>query len=188
MTGFAENSQGPRRDLPDRMLWRRSLTTDAAEDEVARFLDLAGYAEDRLDPDERERVAALLALDIDAASDVAAARLLAGMAANAAGEPVIARACALVGLAGEGRRVVAFRPATRARRIASLHGAARWGSLAAALALASWLGFAMGSDASVALRGPDQASPDQAGDDNFLTEILDPSTGFLRELTDGQRT
>jgi hypothetical protein len=30
--------------------------------------------------------------------------------------------------------------------------------------------------------------PDQASDDGFLRDMLDPSTGFLRDLTPGART
>src|SRR6266446_8382277 len=68
----------PRAASPDSALWRRSLAIDVAEDEDERFLDLAGYAEDRLDPDERDRIAERLAKDPIAAADVAAARVLAG--------------------------------------------------------------------------------------------------------------
>ncbi|HEV2301909.1 MAG TPA: hypothetical protein VGR91_10110, partial [Stellaceae bacterium] len=56
----------------DRALWRRSLATEAPPDEAEHFLDLAAFADDRLDDDERERVAALLTPE--AAADVAAAR------------------------------------------------------------------------------------------------------------------
>src|ERR1700732_4296178 len=83
---------------PDGALWRRSLAIDVAEDEAEHFLDLAGYAEDRLDPDERDRIAERLARDSMAAADVAAARAFArsGLPGEAAPADVVARACALV--------------------------------------------------------------------------------------------
>ena len=59
----------------DRALWRRSCLTDAPEDEASRFLDLAAFADGLLEPDERDRIAALLAGDPVATDDVAAARL-----------------------------------------------------------------------------------------------------------------
>jgi len=49
--------------------------------------------------------------------------------------------------------------------------------------VASWLGFAMGSDASLALSNPRQ--PSDAG---FLPELFDPASSFLRDLGEGLRT
>ncbi len=60
---------------------------------------------------------------------------------------------------------------------------AQWGSLAAAIAFTSWLGFAMGSGVSQTLTQPSQSN--QISDENFLPELLDPSTGFLRDLGSG---
>src|ERR1700741_1380181 len=60
----------------DRRLWHRCRTMDAAEDEAARFLDLAAYADGLLDIEERERVAALLSADPEATADVRAAQAL----------------------------------------------------------------------------------------------------------------
>ena len=58
-------TDGDRKELADwssdRDLWRRSCLTDAPEDEAARLLDLAAFADGLLEPDERDRVAALLA-------------------------------------------------------------------------------------------------------------------------------
>jgi anti-sigma factor RsiW len=164
--------------LPDRTLWQRCRMADAPEDEAARFLDLAAFAEGRLETDERDRVAALLALDPAVAADVAAARALAGGVDETSGglDLVIARACAILpdkpGVPG---RVVPFRPREH-RHI--LHGLTQWGSLAAAIAIASWLGFAMGSGASLALS---QTGP------SIDAELLDPGTGFLRDLGEGLR-
>ena len=70
-------SEGPEHgpNPADRRLWQRCRTIDADEDEAARFLDLAAYADGLLDIEERERVAALLAVDPQAAADVRAAQL-----------------------------------------------------------------------------------------------------------------
>src|SRR5438128_1727016 len=60
----------------DAALWRRSRTADmtAEEVEAERYLDLAGFADGRLDPDDSEQVAERLAGDPVAAGDVAAPR------------------------------------------------------------------------------------------------------------------
>src|SRR5712672_2440614 len=60
-------SEGPN-PAEDRRLWQRCRTMDAEEDETARFLDLASYADGLLDIEERERVAALLIVDPQAAA------------------------------------------------------------------------------------------------------------------------
>jgi len=166
----------------DRALWRRSCLTDAPEDAASRFLDLAAFADELLEADEHERVAALLARDPVAKNDVAAARRI----DSGAGQPpaklerIIARACAA--FPGEtNARVVAFARPSGRRRI--LHGLAQWGSLAAAIAMAGWLGFAMGSDASRTLSGP---AP--SGDASVLPELFDPGSGFLRDLGEVLRT
>ena len=175
-----------REELPDwssdRALWRRSCRTDATEDEVARFLDLAAFADGLLEPDERDRVAALLAGDPVATKDVAAAQTLASATEELPGrlERIIARACAAFPDETD-PRVVAFAPLPRRRRI--LPGSAQWGSLAAAIAIASWLGFAMGSDASRSLIGQATSS-----DASFSPELFDPGSGFLRDLGEVLRT
>jgi hypothetical protein len=54
----------------------------------------------------------------------------------------------------------------------------RWGALAASFAMVSYLGFALGSDASYSLASLDQSvSVVGIGD-----EVLDPPTGFLGAL------
>ena len=166
----------------DRALWRRSCLTDAPEDEASRFLDLAAFADEVLEPEERERVAALLARDPATAEDVAAARRIVG----GAGEPparlerIVTRACAA--FPGEtNARVVTFaRPPGRHR---ILHGVAQWGSLAAAIMVASWLGFSMGSDTSIALSQPGFSS-----DSSYVPELFDPGTGFLRDFGESLRS
>jgi hypothetical protein len=91
---------------------------------------------------------------------------------------VIARAVALVPAAETATNVVPF--ARPARPLLIGHPIMRWGSLAAALLLASWLGFALGSDASFALS--QRARP---GDEGYFSEWLDPTVGTLTNLTDG---
>ena len=168
----------------DRALWQRCRMTDAPEDEAARLLDLAAFADGRLDTDEEDRVAALVAADPAARDDVAAARALAGGVAEplAALERIVDRARAMVpDLPTAPGRVVPFAPPPRRHRI--LHGVGQWGSLAAAIAVASWLGFAMGSDASLML----SQSP-QSSDVSVLPELLDPGTGFLRDFGESPQT
>lgn len=166
--------------LSDRDLWRRSCRTDAPEDEAARLLDLAAFADGLLEPDEHERVAGLLAEYPAAADDVAAARAIQGDALPGGLERIIARACALAPDEPDSR-VLLFVPPQRQRRIA--HGLAQWGSLAAAIVMASWLGFAMGSDMSRTLNGP---LPSAGA--NLLPELFDPGSGFLRDLGEVVRT
>jgi hypothetical protein len=95
-------------------------------------------------------------------------------------ERIVARACAILP-SEPTSRVVAFTPPSRQRRI--LHGFAQWGSLAAAMVLASWLGFAMGSDTSRTLSAPVPPS-----DASFMPELFDPGSGFLRDLGEVLRT
>jgi anti-sigma factor RsiW len=168
----------------DRDLWLRSRVTDAPADEAARLLDIAGFADGLLDADERDRVAALLAADPLAAADAAAAHALgAGRHERPAGfERIVARACALVpDLHLAGARVIAFTPRPRHRRV--LHGLAQWGSLAAAILVASWLGFSMGSDTSLALSQPGLSS-----DTSLMPELFDPGTSFLRDFGENLRS
>jgi anti-sigma factor RsiW len=164
----------------DRDLWRQSCRSDAPEDEVARFLDLAAFADGLLEPDEHDRVAALLAEDSAGAEDVAAACALRGEAPPGGFERIVARACAIAPDEPDSH-IVAFVPRPRQRRI--VHVFAQWGSLAAAIVVASWLGFAMGSDVSRTLRGPLPSS-----EANFLPELFDPGSGFLRDLGEVART
>ena len=177
------HSEGPEQgpNPADRSLWHRCRVLDAAEDEAARFLDLAAYADGLLDIDEEERVAAWLATDPEAAADVVAARALASAEPISAGlEHMIARAGAIPTDADpEFAHVVPF--ARRGRRVVEVF--AEWGSIAAAVALASWLGFAMGSDTSRALSEPRQPS-----DTTFLPELFDAAPSFLRDLGEGMRT
>src|SRR5580704_11838434 len=166
----------------DRRLWQRCRTMDAEEDEAARFLDLAAYADGLLDIEERERVAALLAADPQAAADVRAVHALAAAESTFAGlERIVARATAISPHTNSvSVKVVPLAP-RQGRRLLQI--SAQWGSLAAAIALAGWLGFAMGSDTSLAL-----SSHRQPSDTGLLPELFDPGTGLLRDLGEGLRT
>src|SRR5213080_2891706 len=179
-----DTRRDPAASLPDAALWRRSIMVETTPDEAERYLDLAGFADGRLDPDDRERVAEWLAGDPAAAGDIAAARALATRAdgAEAMPEPAIARAAALVG-GGEPQRatVIPF-PFGRRSRL-TLHGTARWGSLVAAMAVASWLGFTLGMDTSLSY-----AQIRHGSEDGVLREFLDPSAGFMRDLPEGSQT
>ncbi len=181
-----DTRRDPAAGLPDAALWRRSRTVDMTEDEVEaeRYLDLAGFADGRLDPDDCERVAERLAGDPAAAGDVAAARSLTADAerTEAMPEAAIGRASALVGGDAPQRATVIPFPLGRRNR-PRLLGLARWGSLVAAMAVASWLGFTLGMDTSRTY-----AQIRQGGEDSFLREFLDPSAGFMRDLTEGTQT
>lgn len=164
----------------DQALWRYCRAVDAVPDEEAVFLDLAGFVDGRLDADEHERVAALLGSDPDARADVAAAKALVAAPAVAAVGRIVDRAIALAGPeeTPHGRLV----PFVRVRRPRpSLYGVARWGSLAAAILVASWLGFALGSDTSLML----DHTGAQASEDNFLGDLLDPAGSLLTNISNG---
>src|SRR6476660_6296336 len=106
-----EREEGMNRS-PGRALWQRSCRTDAPEDEAARFLDLAAFVDGRLELDERDRVAAMVAADPAAAADVAAARALAGSSAESSDglDRIIARTCAILpDNAGAKGEVLVFR-------------------------------------------------------------------------------
>jgi anti-sigma factor RsiW len=169
----------------DRELWQRCRTTEAPESDTERLLDLAAFADGMLDEEEHARVGERLAADAVARADVAAARALSvgGIAMPGGIEPIIERAISIRRSRAE--PTVALMVQAPKRRMV-LQGVAQWGSLAAAIALASWLGFAMGSGVSMTMMQPGPVN--QISDDNFLPDMLDPSTGFLRDLGIGQQT
>jgi anti-sigma factor RsiW len=167
--------------LTDRELWRRSRAIDMAEDDAEHYLDLAGFADGLLDPDDQERVAERLAEDPAEAADISAARALSGAEGSGAALPeaIFARAAALISPPpGTADNVVWFAPQPGARGI-GLPRLARWGSLAAAVALASWLGFTLGMDMSRSL-----ATGTRNSDDGGLNELFDPTARLIRDLTD----
>jgi anti-sigma factor RsiW len=179
---MARTDQTSGESLPnssDKAIWQCCQTSDVEPNEAERLLDLAAFVDARLDADEHDRVAALLIADIEAAGDAAAARALTAASHPAADEAVIARAAELVaGPVESWGQIVPFRP--RALPTQRLFMVARWGSLAAAVVMACWLGFALGSDASVALSQINQSS-----DENFIGDLVDPSGGVLRSISDG---
>jgi anti-sigma factor RsiW len=179
MQGKGTDGIGPP-GAPDRELWRRSQDMDATSDEADRFLDLAAFAENRLDDDETARVAALIARDPDAAKDAAAARDLAVATLDPADAGVIARATALVDAAGPSALVIAFPPRPRSV-LQSWFSAARWSGLAAAVVLAGWLGFDLGSGLS------NFGAPPRSPDDTATNELFDPSPLLLRDFTDNSQ-
>jgi hypothetical protein len=174
----AQGTSGARPPGPsDREIWRRSHEIEAPADEAEQLLDLAAFADNRLDEDD---AACVFARNADAADDVAAARLLADATVEAADPGIIARAAALVGENRSGASVIAFpaRPPT-----VPWYRAASWSGLAAAMVLAGWLGFNLGSSGlpgvSPALRANDEASS---------SELLDPTPSLiLRDFTENSQ-
>ena len=173
-------SREPPNELPDAALWRRSRLTDCVDDEAERYLDLAGFADGRLDTDDRERVTEWLVRSPAAAADIVAARsLVEAEEPPDVPEAIIARACTLVPRdIAEPDNLIRV-PHWRWRR-PDLNLMARWGSLAAAVVMASWLGFTLGMDTS---RSFAQLGN---GDEGLLHDMLDPPSGFLRDLTEAQ--
>lgn len=176
------NRPAPSADCPSRPD-RRGI--GGADDDYERFLDLAGFAEGRLVSAHHDRVAAFVAGDPEAAGDIAAARslVLAG-SLRPASETVIARALALVDGASGGGVVVSLDERRRVRQVPLL---ARWASLAAAVAVASWLGFTLGVDTSQSF-AQSGVHATSAAQESVLHDLLDPSTGFMRDLTGGTQT
>jgi len=169
---------------PDDAVWRRSRLVEVATEESERFLDLAGFADGQLDPDDRNRVAEWLDRDPIALGDVAAACQLASTAERLGEAPasVVARASALVGRdVRQPGNVIAF--PVRPRYAPGLGDLARWSSVAAAMAVAAWLGFALGTDTSRSV-----ARIGQSSEDALLQDLLDPSIGFMRDLSESART
>ena len=172
---------------PDRDLWRRSQNTETPRDEDEYLLELSAYADGRLDEDDSARIAALIAHDDEAAADVAAARVLAAATMSAADAAIVARAQSLVGTMAGGSlaggtsvdaptaELIAF-PARSGRR--PWFSAASWSSLAAAMVLAGWLGFDLGTGIS--------ASPvfGRQGDDVSAADLLDAAPLLLREYSE----
>lgn len=185
MTRTNDLTGGPANFAAGQSLWQRCRTVDAPDDEAGRFLDLAAFADGMLTDDEYDRVAALVADDPTARADVAAAQALStgGIPLLGGIEAIIERAIGLPADMPERRHATAS-PHLAGRQI--LHALAQWGSFAAAIAVVGWLGFSMGSNASLTLTQPGQ--PNQISDDNPLPELLDPPTGFLRDLGAGQQT
>ncbi len=190
----AQTTSGARPPGSPGWLWwrrgreRKASAAEASRAEAERLLDLAGFADGRLGDDKARRVAALIAHDPHAAADVAVARSLSGVAAPPADDWVIARAIALVDdrkaaadRAGEYGQIISFPlrpPASPVWR-----GATAWSSLAAAIALASWLGFDLGS--GVSLLRP-HAYP--SFEDAATGGMPDPAPPLVRDFSEGWQT
>jgi hypothetical protein len=139
----------------DLALWRRWRGSEPMTAPAPDALTLAAYAEGRLAETEAELVEDWLAAYPQALADVAAARAVAAYPAIGAYEAIVARASALVALAGA--RVVPLRPTAHWR------SALAWGGIAASLIGTSLVGFTMGSAAynSLTVRSDDSiVSPD----------------------------
>jgi hypothetical protein len=176
MTGTSEGM------ADSRALWRMYKAAEDGRDASPEpdELTLAAYAEGGLAAGERAAVASYLAERPELAADAAAAPASAD-ASDPALAAVIARAQALVAAPGAG--VVAFRarlfqagPRHGIAGGTSWRGAASWGSLAASLALVSWLGFALGNDAYGSLAALELRANAATG---VADELLDPPAGFF---------
>jgi hypothetical protein len=171
-------AQGTSGAPADREIWRRSQEMEATPDESSYLLDLAAFADNRLDDDETAWIAALIERDADVAEDIAAARTLAGATMLAADAGIAARAEALIGDALPEAELIAF-PA-RSPVVRPWYSAATWSGLAAAIVLAGWLGFDLGSGIS---NGPVFTRP---ADDASASELLDPSP-LMRDFTENSQ-
>jgi hypothetical protein len=172
-------AQGTSDGIPsDRDVWRRSQEIEAAPDEAEFLLDLAAFADNRLDDDDTARIAALLARDDDTASDVAAARALAGVTMIAADESVMARAAMLTGGGRPEAMLIDFPVRPVVRR--PWYSAATWSGLAAAIVLAGWLGFDLGSGLSMS--PPLGHAPDETS-----SELLDPGPQLARDFIENSQ-
>jgi anti-sigma factor RsiW len=160
-------------------LWRRSQEIEATPDEAEYLLDLAAFADHRLDDDETARVAALIVRDDAAAADVAAARLLADSEMTAADTRTVIRAAALVDDSRAEARVIAF--PSPARAATPWFSAATWSGLAAAIVLAGWVGFDLGSGISAS------SAFGRAIDDMSASEVLDPAPLLPRDFTENSQ-
>jgi anti-sigma factor RsiW len=185
MTGTSEGMADAR------ALWRMWKAADAGSKApwAPDGLTLAAFAEDALAVAERDEVAAFLAGHPELAADVAAAAApVAVDASNAGLESIIARAVSLVAAPADG--VVPFRallqagPRKSVARGTSWAFAARWGSLAASIAMVGWLGFALGNDAYGSLATLQLRANAPTG---VADELLNPPTGIF-ELSEASGT
>ena len=166
----------------DKILWRRSCGVEAVEDERARFLDPWTFREGRLDPDERERVAEWLQRHPDEAmmsrrrerSRAPPGRRCYRKRSWRVPVRSSPRPCQ-ADKDAPSRRGVAVRVPGRADRKPVLGTIAQWGSLAAALVVAGWLGFTLGMDTSGML------APGGAPDtkDGVAQDLFGSSPAFL---------
>lgn len=157
-------------------VWRRR---SAVPDEAELWLDLAAFADGGLGARDRKRVEALLREDPDAATDVAAARALGRGVALSASGATMARAIVLF---DQQTRVV--QPETAmpgSLQLPRWRGAASWSSLAAAVVLAGWLGFGLGS-------GMLEPSSGRLFEDAMTGGSLDAAPALVRDFNEGWQT
>ncbi|HUK58620.1 MAG TPA: hypothetical protein VLV50_05260 [Stellaceae bacterium] len=162
--------------------WRRWRATSAEAPPVDPML-LAAYAEGQLDESAAEPVEAWLADHPDALADIVAARSALRAALDAAPEPRIARALALVARTGSAAplapaaEIVPF-PSARVARRRTWRDAAAWGAVAASLLATSMFGFEIGSNAYANLTQPSVVS------ESVAHELIDPPSGLFSEDDD----
>lgn len=184
----AEKGDGGQMPSSDYNLWRICREIDAPDDEAARLLDLAAFADGTLDEDDRDRVAAWIDGKAEIMGDIAAARALTAAAVGTAPAAIVERAGAAYSEGFPGTaEIVAFPPfrARADRPAANWRNVAHWGSLAAAVLVAGWLGFNLGIET---WNDYNQINQTNQITDDQLHELLDPSAGFMRDLTDAART
>jgi anti-sigma factor RsiW len=162
----------------DRELWFRAQATETRPDETELLLDLAAFADGLLDDEGEARVAALIAGDSAAAEDVAAARSLAGVDLDPVDKQILAQAAALVGASGATALVIAF--PIRPELARPWYAPAAWSGVAAAIVLAGWLGFDLGS-------GFATYTTARSGDDVSASELFDPAPLLLRDFTENSQ-
>ncbi len=162
----------------DRGLWRRWRAIEQVDIPAPDALTLAAYAEGRLTEVEAEPVEAWLAVYPAALAEIIAARA-ASQHAYLPTERMIAGACALVpdtAASDPSDNVVPLR-----RSIPPWRNALAWSSIAASLIAASFIGFAMGSDAYQHL------APTQTVDNSFA-ETFEASPALDSLLSDDSGT
>jgi hypothetical protein len=143
-------------------------------------MDLAAFADHRLADDETGRSAALIARDPDAIEDILVARGAVDPGPAAVDERIITRAVALVpGNSSVGALVIAF-PQRRAA-VNPWRAAASWSGLAAAMVLAGWLGFDLGS-------GLPNAPSLSRGEAASASELTDSALPLVRDFVEGWQT
>jgi anti-sigma factor RsiW len=148
----------------DAALWQRWRLQAHLPANEAAALDLAAYAEGRLDEMQAEPVEAWLFAHPEALADLAAAR--AAKALPQAPESLIARAAALV--EAPAATIVPFRPRPAAPR-PSWRIAMAWSGMAASLLATSLVGFTIGNSAYLNF-----ADTGQPAAESTIHELLDP--------------
>jgi len=155
----------------DAALWQRwRLQAHSAAGDAAA-LDLAAYAESRLDEAQAEPVEAWLFANPEALAELSAVRAAAVEPLPQAPEAMIARAAALVAPAAA--TVVPFRPRHAAPR-PSWRMAIAWSGMAASLMATSLVGFTIGNNAYLTFVGTDQPVAEST-----LHELLDPPSAIF---------